>query len=845
LNFYTSVQSFSNYILYRGIKNGKRVKERIDYSPSLFLPSKRITNYTNLEGEYLDQKIFTDIRTAREFIKQFDGIPTSPVIHGQTRYEYAFIADEHRGMVDYDFEKVLIGVIDIEVGSENGFPDPYEANEPITAIAITYLNDKTYVFGCGVYETPGDEIYVKCKDEYTLCRKFMELWTKKCPDIVTGWNTKFFDIPYLINRFRKILGEPDSKKLSPWNFIGERKTTINGRQLIAYELLGVASLDYIELYKWYAPGGKSQESYRLDAIAQVELGEGKISYDEYDNLHALYRLNFQKFIEYNIKDVQLILRLEDKLKLLELAVTLAYDTKSNFEDVFAQTRMWDAMTYSYLLEKNIIVPPRIVKEKDGMFEGAYVKEVQVGLHDWVASFDLNSLYPHLMMQYNISPETLIEPQDYSDEMRKILSEGVTVDRLLKKEINTDGLVTATLTPNGQFFRTDTKGFLPTMMEEMYTDRSKFKKMMLKAKQEYENETDESKKYEIEKRIAKYNNIQLAKKVSLNSAYGALGSQYFRFYDLRMALGVTTAGQLSIRWIEAKLNNYMNKVLETKDVDYVIASDTDSIYLRLGELVNRVYNSRIPDTEDVIKFMDKVCNDKLQPYIDNCYKELAEYLKAPTQKMQMKREGLSNKGIWTAKKRYILNVYNNEGVQYKEPDMKVMGLEMVKSSTPFVIREKMKQAIKIMINGTENDMHNFISEFKEEFKNLPPEEISSPRGCNGLAKYQDALSLYKLGTPIHVKGAILYNHYLNKMELTKKYPLVQEGEKLKYSYLKMPNPFKDTVISFPGRLPKEFGLHEFIDYDTQFDKCFLEPIKVILDCIKWKTEKMSTLDDFFS
>jgi DNA polymerase elongation subunit (family B) len=821
------------------------VKERIDYSPSLFLPSKRITNYTNLEGEYLDQKIFTDIRTAREFIKQFDGVPTSPVIHGQTRYEYAFIADEHRGMVDYDFEKVLIGVIDIEVGSENGFPDPYEANEPITAIAITYLNDKTYVFGCGVYETQGDEIYVKCKDEYTLCRKFMELWTKKCPDIVTGWNTKFFDIPYLINRFRKILGEPDSKKLSPWNFIGERKTTINGRQLIAYELLGVASLDYIELYKWYAPGGKSQESYRLDAISQVELGEGKISYDEYDNLHALYRLNFQKFIEYNIKDVQLILRLEDKLKLLELAVTLAYDTKSNFEDVFAQTRMWDAMTYSYLLEKNIIVPPRIVKEKDGMFEGAYVKEVQVGLHDWVASFDLNSLYPHLMMQYNISPETLIEPQDYSDEMRKILSEGVTVDRLLKKEINTDGLVTATLTPNGQFFRTDTKGFLPTMMEEMYTDRSKFKKMMLKVKQEYENETDESKKYEIEKRIAKYNNIQLAKKVSLNSAYGALGSQYFRFYDLRMALGVTTAGQLSIRWIEAKLNNYMNKVLETKDVDYVIASDTDSIYLRLGELVNRVYNSRIPDTEDVIKFMDKVCNDKLQPYIDNCYKELAEYLKAPTQKMQMKREGLSNKGIWTAKKRYILNVYNNEGVQYKEPDMKVMGLEMVKSSTPFVIREKMKQAIKIMINGTENDMHNFISEFKEEFKNLPPEEISSPRGCNGLAKYQDALSLYKLGTPIHVKGAILYNHYLNKMELTKKYPLVQEGEKLKYSYLKMPNPFKDTVISFPGRLPKEFGLHEFIDYDTQFDKCFLEPIKVILDCIKWKTEKMSTLDDFFS
>jgi DNA polymerase elongation subunit (family B) len=507
--------------------------------------------------------------------------------------------------------------------------------------------------------------------------------------------------------------------------------------------------------------------------------------------------------------------------------------------------MWDAMTYSFLLEKNIIVPPRVIKEKDSAFEGAYVKEVQVGLHDWVASFDLNSLYPHLMMQYNISPETLIEPQDYTDEMREILSQGVSVDALLKKSVDTSGLVNATLTPNGQFFRTDIQGFLPRMMEEMYTDRSKFKKLMLQAKQEYENEKDNSKKYEIEKRIAKFNNIQLAKKVSLNSAYGALGSQYFRFYDLRMALAVTLAGQYSIRWIEAKLNQYMNKLLDTKDVDYVIASDTDSIYLRLGGLVTKIYDNRVDDINAIIRFMDKVCNDKLQPYIDKCYQEIADYTKAYAQKMQMKREGLSNKGIWTAKKRYILNVYNNEGVQYNEPDMKVMGLEMVKSSTPQVIREKMKQAIKIMIQGTEQDIHKFIADFKEEFKNLPPEDISSPRGCNGLAKYYDAASFYKLGTPIHVKGAILYNYYLKEKDLTKKYPLIQEGEKLKYSYLKMPNPFKDTVISFPGRLPKEFGLHDYIDYDTQFDKAFVEPIKVILHCMGWKTEKTSTLEDFFS
>ena len=843
MSFYTNVQCFGNNILYRGIIDGKRVKQRIEYSPSLYLPSKRITNFTSLEGDYLDQKIFGDIRSARDFIKQFDGVSNASRIFGQTRFEYAYIADQHRNMVDYDFDKVLIGVIDIEVGSENGFPDPYQATEPITAICIKYLNGPTYVFGCGIYETQGKEIYVKCKDEYSLCKQFMALWTKKCPDILTGWNTKFFDEPYIINRFRKILGEDETKKLSPWNYIGERKTVINGRPMIAYNIMGVESLDYIELYKWYAPGGKSQESYRLDAIAQVELGEGKISFDEYDSLHALYRLNFQKFIEYNIRDVEIIIKLEEKLKLLELGVTLAYDTKTNFEDIFAQTRMWDSMTYAYLFEKNIIVPPRIVKEKDGMFEGAYVKEVQVGMHHYVASFDLNSLYPHLMMQYNISPETLIEPENYTDEMRAILSQGVDVNSMLSKSVDISKLQGATLTPNGQFFRTDIMGFLPKMMEEMYTDRTKFKRLMLTAKQEYEHETDNSKKYEIEKRIAKYNNIQLAKKVSLNSAYGALGSQYFRFYDLRMALGVTTAGQLSIRWIEHKINAWMNKLLETNK-DYVIASDTDSIYLRMGELVDKFIKDK-SDKQKVISLMDKICKEKLEPFIDTSYAELAEYVHAYDQKMEMKREGLSDKGIWTAKKRYILNVYNNEGVQYNEPQMKVMGLEMIKSSTPAAIREKMREAITIMMNGTEEDIHQFIQQAKKDFMGLPAEEISSPRGCNGLAKYSDGLSLYKLGTPIHVKGAILYNYHLKQKNLTKKYPLIQEGEKLKYTYLKMPNPFKDTVISFPGRLPKEFGLQEYIDYDLQFSKAFLEPIKVILDCMEWSTEKVSSLEDFFS
>jgi DNA polymerase elongation subunit (family B) len=430
---------------------------------------------------------------------------------------------------------------------------------------------------------------------------------------------------------------------------------------------------------------------------------------------------------------------------------------------------------------------------------------------------------------------------------------VNVENMLNKSIDTSflGTLNCTLTPNGQLFRTDKQGFLPKMMEEMYEDRKKFKKLMLKAKQDYENEKDKTKLYEIEKLIARYNNLQLAKKVSLNSAYGALGSQYFRFYDLRQALAVTLAGQLSIRWIENKLNEYMNKLLKTTGIDYVIASDTDSIYLRLGPLVDNVYGTGQKDStspeinkQQVITFMDRVCEDKIQPFIDASYKELAEYVHAYKQKMEMKREGLSDKGIWTAKKRYILNIYNNEGVQYNEPQIKVMGLEMIKSSTPAAVREKMRESIGIMLNGTEEDIHKFIDDFKTDFKNLPVEDISFPRGLNGLKTYSDSVMMYKKGTPIHVKGAIIYNHYLKQKGLDKKYPFIQEGEKLKFTYLKQPNPFKDSVISFPQRLPKEFDMQMYIDYDTQFGKAFIEPIKVILDCMGWSIEKKTSLESFF-
>jgi DNA polymerase elongation subunit (family B) len=509
--------------------------------------------------------------------------------------------------------------------------------------------------------------------------------------------------------------------------------------------------------------------------------------------------------------------------------------------------MWDAIVYNYLLRKNIVIPQMSRSIKSSQYEGAYVKDPICGMHEWVASFDLNSLYPHLIMQYNISMETLVDQGKHPALQNFLSNNRVNVDNLLHQKIDTSELagLGVTLTPNGQFFNVSKgQGVLPEIMDSMYKDRTRYKKLALEAKKKIETVLeDKNQVHYLEKQVARYNNLQLAKKVTLNSAYGALGNQYFRFFDIRIAEGITTAGQLSIRWIEKKINEYMNGLLKTKDEDYVIASDTDSIYLNMGPLVKKLYPDTT-DTKKVIKFMDKVCDDKIQPFIDSSYEELKEYVNAFQQRMEMKRESLADKAIWTAKKRYILNVHNSEGVAYAKPKLKIMGLEAVKSSTPSACRQKIKEAINIIMTQTQDDLHKFIDKFRTDFKKLPVEEISFPRSVNGLGEYADAASIFKKGTPIHVKGALVYNHFIKSSKLTKKYQLIQEGEKIKFVYLKQPNVFNNNTLAFLSSLPKQFDAQQYIDYDLQFDKSFLEPLQIILTAINWQSEKINSLDCFF-
>ena len=831
MRFYTNVQMVGDNFLVRGYEDGKHFMTREKFYPTLFVPSKRKTKYKTLEGDYVESVDPGTVRECREFIRKYSEVENFK-IYGNDRYIYQYISEKYpEEEIKFDVSKIKITTLDIEVKSENGFPDVESAAEEILLISIQDYNTKQIrTWGQGGFDNKQENvIYKGFNSEYELLNDFINWWMieENTPEVVTGWNIELYDIPYLTRRLDRVLGEKLKKRFSPWGLVTEDEIWIAGRKHITYDVGGVTQLDYLNLYKKFTY--KAQESYRLDHIANVELGQKKLDHSEFNTFKDFYTQGWQKFVEYNIIDVELVDRLEDKMKLIELAIVMAYDAKANYADVFSQVRMWDTIIYNYLKKRNIVIPPKERSDKTEKYAGAYVKEPIPGKYDWVVSFDLNSLYPHLIMQYNISPETLVDARHPT----------VTVDRILSEDEVIEGEYA--VCANGAQYRKDVRGFLPELMEKIYEDRTIYKKKMLEAKQQYEKRKTKT----LEKEIARCNNIQMARKIQLNSAYGAIGNQYFRYYKLANAEAITLSGQVSIRWIEDRMNRYLNKILKTEDIDYVIASDTDSIYLNLGPLVETVYKGREATNQGIVSFLNKICEMEFEKYIESSYEALATYVNAYDQKMFMKRENIAERGIWTAKKRYILNVWDSEGVRYEEPKLKMMGIEAVKSSTPAPCRKMIKDALKLMMNGTEEDVIDFIDKSRKEFKSLPPEDISFPRTVSDVKKYYSYTTIYVKGTPIHCRGALLFNHYVNKKKLTNKYSLIQNGEKIKFCYLKKPNIIQENVISFIQDFPKELDLEKYVDYDLQFEKSFVEPLKAILDAIGWNVEKTVNLELFFT
>ena len=827
MNFYKNCVEYKGKLFVRGIHEGQEFQEKIDFQPTFFTLTNKESKHTNLQGQYLHPTQFDSIAKAREFRKSYDN-SNSP-IYGMERFAYQYIANEYKDDIDWQKDKIKIFTIDIETSCEEGFPDVDNPVEELLCLTVKNQTNKQIItWGTGDFKTDREDVtYVRCNSEKELIKEFMSFWMKNYPDIITGWNCKFFDIPYLLGRISRLTDSKVIRKLSPWGFVEQKEVIVRGRPKTIFSIQGIAMLDYIDLYQKFIP--VSQESYKLDYIGKVELGVGK---DEmpYETFREWYTKDFQSFVDYNIQDVEIVDRLEDKLKLIELILTMAYEAKVNYDDVFSQVRVWDVLIYNYLRKEHIVVPEKSEQVKDTKYDGAYVKEPLTGMHDWIVSFDINSLYPHLIMQYNISPEKIVGMNPEGTSVNKLLSRKLNLEHLKDKDV--------CMAPNGATFKRDNAGFLPRLLDKMYQDRVVYKDKMMKAKKLYQETKDDKYKNE----IARCHNIQWAKKIALNSAYGAIGNQYFRYYDVRQATAITSSGQLVIRHIETEVNNYMNKILQTENVDYIVASDTDSIYLKLDSLVEKTCQDKTIDQK--VNFIDKVAQQKIEPFIEKCFNDLSDYTNAFEQRMVMKREVIADKAIWTAKKRYMLHVLDDEGIRLTKPKMKIMGIEAVKSSTPEVCRGKIKEAIDMMMTKDNDTLIKFVADFREEFNQMTPEQISFPRSCNNLKKYRSSKDIFVKGTPIHVKGALIYNQKIKEHKIDHIYPAIQEGDKIKFIKLKSRNPFKNDVISYITKLPREFELNEYIDRDIMFEKTFITPLSFILESIGWDVEKKASLEAFF-
>lgn len=825
-HFYTNVVKRNNKILVRGYKNGKRYSGRYPFSPSLFMPTNEESKWRTIHGTALKEKKFESPNHMRDFVKTYGDVDNFEYF-GMEDAAYQYIYQNFH-KAKYESKYIRVCYLDIEVDTEGGYPDMATADKKITAITMLY-DDITIAFGYGEYETDDPTIkYIRCKNEHELIRKFIKVWSsaRYGPDVVSGWNIEFFDIPYLYTRITRMFDEDMARELSPWRMFDKRTVTMFGKEQTAYYPIGIAVLDYISMYKKFVAVTKPQETYKLDHIAWVELGENKLDYSEYGSLHKLAAENHQLFMEYNIRDCRLVKRIDDKQKLMEVIYAISFSSNINFGSAMGTVAAWDVAIYSYLMDRCVIIPKKVKNDPGRPLVGGYVKPPTPGKYGWLASFDLTSLYPHIIMQYNVGPDTFIKqcPNDYTTQ-ELIAGEH-------RKDL--DGNIFAA---NSCMYSRDKTSFLSQLMKDLFNERKEVKKEMLALEQKRANGEEN-----LSSEIEKLDTLQYAIKVRLNAAYGALGNKHFRWFDIRYAESITRGGQLAVQWAAHHVNGFMNKWLKTEEIDYIIYIDTDSIYVDMEEVVKQI--GKECTREEKTEALDAFCETKIQPLLEAVYQKLAGWMAAKEQAMFMKREALADRAVFVAKKRYMINVLNNEGVQYKEPKIKILGIECVRSSTPSSCRQAIRDAIKIILQGEESELHSYVKTFRDQYTTLPLEEIARNSGCNGMDKYGDPQTIYAPKTPMQVRGALLYNHWLKKNKLTDKYETIFESDKVRYLMLRVPNPIQENVISWTGKLPDEFDIHAYIDYDTQFVKTFLDPIENILTLVDWSSEPRFKIGDFW-
>ena len=971
-NFYTFVGEMDNAIFHRYYnENKEEVFEKIDkYNYTLYVehPSGD-SKFKTLHGKALKEIVFHKPRDMKRFYRENKDLMR---IHGNDSAVHQFIAKEY----PYDVKQtcpVKILNFDIEVEHSEGFPDPVYANQEIMSISVKQFGseNKFYSFGTKPleeYDNKNGE-YIQCKNEQELIAKFMKLWRDINPQFITGWNIDGFDIPYLLNRIKKVLGKKFVSYLSPFydkvrdndRLITEKINKTN--KDINYSIFGITSFDYIELYKKYHP--VKQESYKLDFIGEVDVGQKKVNFDEYakslmrlyngdiitdmessfneldetmkyavirkmlktrlnecgyfnefgdmvnkfeldtfdkssiedltnDQLKEYYNhadervrtLSYKKFIRYNEQDANIVELIDNKMMYIKQAIRVGHMAKSRMQEIFGTVAPWDNMIYARLLAKNQQIPARESHDKSEKFAGAYVKDPILGFHKWVATVDLKSLYPSIIRMGNMSPETMRKNKDF-DSFK-------TLDSILDfkydtSEAKSKGWVT---TANGSCYDQSFTGVIPDAMKFLMIERDVVKTKMkdvnnyiqhIKRSVEhrknnsgeaFEQNKDYVKSYgrnkedfatddiilswefsyietllnSLEDEVSMLDATQLALKILANSGYGAIGNASFRYFRLEIAEGITLTGQLALRYMSQVIDDFLNEVCGTKNVIYAIYGDTDSIFICLDNWVKYMKLDE-SNVDNVITQMDEYMANVIEPLIANNYDKLSDYLGAKENLLIMKREALADATIFRGKKNYIMQLYDNEHVRFAEPKMKMMGVETAKSSTAMIIRNKLKECFKIVINKNTrkpSELKKLVDDFREEFDRVDVVAIASPRGVSDIDKWIDDKGNIISGCPIHVRASINYNNFIaSDPKLKRKYEQIKNGSKIRFIKLKEPNLIHSYVVAFIDELPEEMELDKYINRKQQFEDTFMGPLESFTQLIDWDIRRSVSLNSLFA
>lgn len=845
--FYTDVSRLGNDILFSGYDGNKKVNKRIQFAPSLY--ERGQGEFECFDGGRAREIKFSTIKEANEFIQSYSG-SSNHSIYGMQNWIFQWVAKNFPLEIEFDPSLIKTIIFDIEVDPEGkGFPDPNKAEMPVTAISfhISTVPDRYFEISTVDYDVSKRTVlldkeveYIKVQNETEVLRTFLSIWQSENFDIISGWNVQYFDIPYLVHRIERVLGNGLSSRLSPWGKVLAKERTLNNEVRKIYTIVGIQTLDYIDVFKKFGVALETPENYQLNTVAEMIIGEGKVEYsEEEESITNLYRANPQKFIDYSLKDSYLIVEMEKKLQFLQIAIMIAYKTGANYIDTLGTTAVWDSFIHRVLLSEKTVIPPRR-DEDGGWFEGAYVKPPQVGIHRWITSFDFASLYPNIIIQLNISPETIVKNErDMACKPADFLA-----DPTLKNP-----KPHYSMAANGVYFKKDKQGVIPRLTEATYNERVIVKGKMLELQKMAEKETDPDKKEELQFSITALKNKENSLKVLINSLYGAFGSKYFRYFSLPAAEAVTLTGQLAFHLTLSAVNKKLSKMMGYSDeiVDYGITGDTDSVYFTMDEFVDRFA------PEDPFTFVEKISEEIIDPTIKKEMTRMnSEVLFGFKERLVMKREVIGS-GFFVAKKHYALLIHGAEGgIRFSTPKLKIKGIAAIKSSTPKAIRSKMKDLFMLILTGASHDqIFGFVDEVKGIFYSLPAEKIAFPRGVNDIEKWEVPSATgfeFSKGTPIQVKSAMLYNFLIKDRGLANTLPRIHSGDKIKFVYLKVPNPVRSEVIGFLNRLPGEFGLSQYIDYQKMFEKTFLDTVDPIFEKIglgKYKGSSASDLFSFFS